>query len=366
MRLYGKKLIQKSVRDRIRHTRETKDAILWEHVPSQRLCRVKVQGSNDLVTAYYPEGWQTTPFWLKKGAPVRIVHKEGYRGRIELVSLGQTIPVSIAGDSYPEPDTGDDTVLTGCEVIQIPNDPQMAVLIKTGTYQIDGTEYTLGPIKMGSASSDYMCGMGGAMNEIAGIITLSTAPPSGYYRYDLIVVGDDGVIDYVEGTAFIETGTASIPDTPTDHVLLGKILLYPGMTQVLDKDIDQLFTVPAPSILDITLSDDDLAWAELTSTITVKILNQYERAIYEPAYGWYITIEFLSGNGTLNSAEEGDSLVKVGGHTGALYNSYSFTYTRDQDPGDISPVFLATLEISYSLTQQFLITLRDAGGAIMT
>lgn len=365
MRLYQKKILRTSIRQSVDYATESKDAILWDHLPTQRICRVKVQGSDDLVVAYYPEGWYKTPFWLKRGAPVRIAHKGGLRGKIEVVGLGQTKPVSISGDSLPDAETPDDSVITGCLVMQIPNDPQMSVMIKTGTYRIGDDTYTLGPITMGSSSSSYVFGMGGAMNEVAGIINIDAAPGSGYFRYDLIVVGIDDVIDYVKGTAFAEDDDADEPDIPTDHVQLGKILLYAGMTEILDKDINLDYTIPTVAALTVTLSDEDLDWAELTSTITVAVFDQYGRSILAPEYGWYITVEFVSGNGTLTSAEEGDSETKIGGHTRASSNQYVFTYTRNQDAGDISPVLLATLETNYTLTEQFMIKLRDAGGGLM-
>lgn len=365
MRQYGKRLIQTSIRKGVSETIESKDAILWDHLPTQRLCRVKVQGSDDLIIAYYPEGWFKTPYWLKRGAPVRIAHRGGIRGRIEVVGLGQTVPMSVSDDSSPDTETPDDAVITGGQIMQIPNDPQMAVMVKTGTYRIDGDTYTLGPITMGSSSSAYVCGMGGAMNEIAGVVNVDAAPAAGYFRYDLIVVGADGTIDYVKGTAFSADGDADEPDTPADHVLLGKILLYAGMTEILDNDINLDYTVPSVTALTVTLSDEDLTWAELTSTITVAVIDQYGRSILAPEYGWYITVEFVSGNGTLTSAEEGDSVIKVGGHTRASSNQYAFTYTRNQDAGDISPVLLATLETNYTLTEQFMIKLYDGGGALM-
>lgn len=366
MRLNSKRIIDKPVKRSIELSSETKDGILWDHLSSQRLCRVKVQASDELIIAYYPEGWVNTPYWLKKGAPIRIMHRGGIRGRIEVVGIGQTVPVAISEGNTPDPDTPDDTVLTGCEIMQIPNSPQMSVMVKTGTYQIDGDEYTLGPIKMGSSSSTYDYGMGEALGEVAGVIDIDAAPSAGYFRYDLIVIGADGTLDYVKGNAFAPDDGEDMPDVPTDHILLGKILLHSGMTTILDRDIDRDYSTPGVSTLDITISDDDLAWTELTSTITVAILDQYGNAIYTSEYGWYITIEFVTGNGTLTSDEEGDSETKVGGHTSSTDNEYEFTYTRDQESGDESPTFLITLESNYTLTEIRQIILRDVSGNIMT
>ncbi len=365
MRFNRKRIIDKPIKKSIKLSSETKDGIMWEHLPGQRLCQVKIQGSDELITAYYPEGWVTTPYWLKKGAPVRITHRGGIRGRIEIVSIGQTVPVAISAGNTPTPDTPDDAVLSGCRVLQIPNTPQMSVLVQVGTFQIDGDQYTLGPITMGSTSSTYDYGMGGGMDNVAGIIDIDAAPSTGYFRYDLIVLGADGTIDYVKGDAFTPDDGEDTPDTPADHVLLGKILLFAGMTEILDKDIDRNYTTPRAIALDITISDDDLTWTELTSTITAAVIDQYDNAIYATD-GWYITIEFTDGNGTLTSAEEGDSETKVGGHTGASSNQYQFTYTRDQlDPGDESPSFKITLESNYTIYTDISIILRNSSGDIM-
>lgn len=367
MRHSNKRYIKNSIKQVTSYTIETRDAILWDHLPDQRLCRVKIQGSNTLVVAYYPESWVSIPFWLKPGIPVRIIHRGGLRGRIELVGLGQVIPTPVSGDPFPPFDPGEDTVLTGCQVIQIPNDPQMLVMVKVGTYRIDGVTYILDTIKMSTSPLFYL-GMGGAMGEVAEVVEIDAAPPSGYFRIDLIVVGTDGVIDVIKGTDFADdSAEEDVPDVPSGHIELGRILLYAGMTEITNADINRSWVAPEPTSLTVTLSDDDLAWGDLTSTITVAVKDQYDNAIFTTGYGWYITCEITDGNGTITSAEEGSSPTKVGGHTGASSNSYTFTYTRDGlDPGDDSPTFLITLEISFTLTAYAMIILRDAAGAVMT
>ena len=365
MRENNTKFLRNSSQKITNYAIETRDGIMWDHIPAQRICRVKVQGSNELIVAYYPESWVTVPTWLKPGVPIRIIHRGGLRGRIEVDGLGQTIPSPVEGDTFPPIAVGGDTVLTGCGVIPIPNDPQLKVMIKVGTYRINGVTYILGPIKM-SAAPVLFLGYGGAMNEIGGVVEIDAAPAAGFFRIDLVVVGIDGVIDVVKGTNFATT--EDVPDVPAGHIELGRVLLYNGLTEIGGADINRSWIAPTVSLLGVTLSDDDLAWAELTSTITCKGYDPYGNSILTAGgLGWYITVEFVSGNGTLNSVEEGDSLTKVGGHTGAAGNQYAFTYTRDQaDPGDESPTLKITLEISFVLTETVFIILRDAGGAIMT
>lgn len=375
MYMYGKRFIKNNIESKIASHLETRDAILWDTLPAQRLCRVRIQGSSENITAYYPENWTATPFWLKPGNAVRISHVGGIRGRIEVIGHGRVVPAPVSGGQFPTVATGEDTPLeadiaingvagvSSTFVTPCPNNNQMVVLVKTGTFRISGTTYTILPIVM-SASSVYKMGMGGILSNIAEAVALDSAPSAPNFRYDIISVGTDLVVDYNKGTNF--TTTPVYPTVAASHVELGRILVYGGMTEVTEADIGRTFSAPQASKVNISISDQDLAWAELTSTITVSIVDQYGNSITTGGYGWYITLEIIAGNGTLTSAEEGDSTTIIGGHTGSGSNSYTFTYTRDQlDPGDESPVLEAVLETNYAISYQDYIILRDASGDIM-
>jgi hypothetical protein len=109
-------------------------------------------------------------------------------------------------------------------------------------------------------------------------------------------------------------------------------------------------------------ADPDLAWNELSTTITVQVLDQYGNGIGQGGNGWYITLEFAAGNGTISSVEEGSSTSKIGMHAGPNQSQATFTYTRDQLATDESPIFEAVLEINYALYGYGKIILRDAAG----
>ena len=178
MKLYGKPILRKGAEKQVRKGMETRDAIIWNVLPAQRLCRVRIQGSSEDIVAWYPENWEQTPSWVKKKNCVKITHTGGARGRIEIVSHGGLIPTPVAGeDAEPADDTADDAVITKCNVIPCPNDLRMAVLVKTGTFRISGSALTLGGITM-TADSDYEMGMGGKMGEIAGALEIDAAPSS--------------------------------------------------------------------------------------------------------------------------------------------------------------------------------------------
>lgn len=93
------------------------DAILYSVSETLRRCTVKIQGSDTTIVCDYPEGYQQTPFYLKPGQAVRIQRKGGIRGRMEVIGIGQTIPTGI---TYPGITTSVDAVISGCQVVAIP------------------------------------------------------------------------------------------------------------------------------------------------------------------------------------------------------------------------------------------------------
>jgi len=178
-----------------------------------------------------------------------------------------------------------------------------------------------------------------------------------------VCVGTDGVIDYVPGTA---AANPTKPALPGSHVRIGMyILVSGGATEITGADIGREYQAPSPGSVTVTPADADLSWSELSTTITVSVLDQYGNPIGLGGNGWYITLEFAAGNGTISSAEEGSSTAKIGLHTGANQSQGTFTYTRNQLATDESPVFEAVLEINYALYGFGKIILRDAAGDLM-
>jgi hypothetical protein len=177
-------------------TVETRDAIVWEVLPAQRICRVKVQSSDEKICCWYPENWQQTPTWLKPGNAVIIRHTGGQRGRLEVIGHGQLVPTPVAGGAAPAPAVAEDCILTGCQLAEIAADPQMAVFVWTGTFRITGTVYTLGPIAMSDTTLLDM-GMEAPIEVTAEVVGIDAAPAAGQFRYDLVVVGADLAVDYV-------------------------------------------------------------------------------------------------------------------------------------------------------------------------
>ncbi|MCK5617635.1 hypothetical protein KAR91_88035 [Candidatus Pacearchaeota archaeon] len=340
---------------------ETRDCIIWDVLPAQKICRCKIQGSNELVIAYYPENWQSTPVWLKPGNAVILRHTFGNRNRLEVAGNGQMVPTPVEGDAAPAIETGPDAVLSGCQLYEITDNRQMAVFVYTGVIRIAGEEYILDSISM-DESTLFDMSMGGLIDRIAEVVAFDAAPSAGQFRYDMIVVGSDLVLDYVKGTS--ASSDPVMPTVPAGHVKCGHVLIIGGMTQIAQVDINRLWAAPIPSALTFTIADDDLLWTELTTTITITVVDQDGNAILQSGLGWQIELTFDEGNGTI-SWDGNSSTTSLIAYTGDDSNEVIFTYTRDQlDPGDVSPRLIATMD--GGILNQGYIKLRDISGDIMT
>ena len=370
MRFYGKKILKKSMSAQAESRVESRDAIVWDILPDDRVCRVKVQGSNTYIIAHYPENWEQTPFWLKPRNAVRIAHRGGVRGRVEVVGHGRTIPTPVGGSTFPDIPILPDLAISGCSVVPCPDTQQMVVLVTTGQFQIAGITYTLDAIAM-SESAIYQMNMGGKMDEIAGAIAITAAPGIGYYRTDIIYVGTDSVLHYFAGTPYLASATEVIPSVPADHLLLGTVFVPSGTVQITSANVNGQPTAPIPAQISVVVADDDLEWTDFpTTNITVTVRDQYGQALNGIYPGWALTLSFAQseglpiGNGVLHSAESGDSTVSVTGHTSSG-SYYIFTYTRNQTVDDKSPVLIATLIAEFTTYIPFRILLRAEDGSYM-
>jgi hypothetical protein len=362
MKLYDKKLIKNQVNRQIRDRQELRDAIVIDTDTANRYCRVKIQGSDKYITAYYPENWEATPAYLKPGNVVRITHPGGNKGRIEVSGHGILLPTPIVGGSMtPTPIVPEDAVITGCELL--PASPNaMKVMVNSGTLRIGGIIYTLSGMVMDRA--DIIMDRPDLILDMVGD-TVSFDPASGiYFRYDSVVAGSDGIAHVVKGSDFLPTGTILLPPVaPTGHVVLGWVLIYPNMTVITAGDINRVFSSPTPSELRATVADGDLTWGQLSTTITVVVYDQYGNSISFGETGYRVTFAWVRGNGTLSYG----SLSQDESASFSFYMTASavVTYTRDAvDPGDLSPTFEISEGIT-GLSNAASIMLYDAAGSLM-
>jgi hypothetical protein len=215
----------------------------------------------------------------------------------------------------------------------------MEVIVEAGTYRISGVTYTCAEQN----------------------VTIGAAPSTNYYRMDLIQIGIDGAADCKAGTP--ATSDPVAPTADTGHIALGTVLVPSGAITIPSQYVNVEWTTPEARAITVVPTDDDLASDEASTTVRVKVIDQYGNGIVTDSPGWYLQLEILYGNGEVSSSEEGSSTGIIGGHTGS--NSYyDFTYTRDQLATDESPMLRGILGLPLSQAYVF-ITVRDADGNVM-
>lgn len=363
MRLYGGRKINRAIERQIKESRELRDAIVFSVDGTNRYAMVKIQGSDTQIRAFYPENWEATPQYLKPGNAVRINLPGGNKSRIEIVGHGFLLPTAVPGGTgAPTPPTPGDAVLTGA-TLGVTDPASMGVTVAPGTFRIDGITYSLSGLLMDR--SDIVMDRSDIIMDSVGANVTFDAASATYFRYDSVVVGVDGIAEVVKGSNFASNASPvpDPPDAPADHVRLGWVLIYPNMTAVASSDINRLFTAPAAAELRVTVSDQDLAWGETSATITISVRDQYGNTITAGGAGYYVTVAWNRGNGTLTQG--GVSQDESGPLSFYMSSSAGVSYVRDgNDPGDESPVFDISETVT-GFTNATYIMLRDALGALM-
>jgi len=341
-----KKIIRVQAKRAAALRQETRDGVLWDIVSEQKLCRVKVLGSNTLIECKYPENWQQTPMWMKPRTSVRIAHRGGNRHSFEVVGDGLFIPTptidsetGISNPALPDIPPGVDTILTGCNVYSL-EIPGMQVWVKMGTYRIDGTHYTTDYMEM---ADDSVCDMssGVPMGQTVGVYNISAAHAT-LWRMDRLIIGTDKVVHVLTGDNAINSPDA--PETTANHVSLNTVLIPPGCTEITQDLIGREFLDPYASLIEVSSIDGNLYWEEESTAINLTVKDQYGNPILGSSL--YIACSITSGSGTLST-----SLISVN----PLAGTASLTYTREEGYAESSsniesgPVFLNFVLSSNSL-----------------
>jgi len=371
MKLYGRRFADRYVQKKLKPRTETKDAIIFEVDWDAYVCKCRIQGSDEYINAHFPRNQATIPAWMKKGNAVRVLHRSGVRGHIEVVGNGGAIPTPMPGSpSHPPSATAMDGIISGLVVTSLGG---LNVTISPGTYRIAGITYTADgnesgyptmnealpemtmreiypPADMGDPAglnyelmdeSDPPWIMSEAdppaiLGSSGGVFVLDSIL-DGYFRYDALQIGTDGIIDYVKGTA-----AQSNPVKPVisgSHVQIsGYILVYnfAGDEGIGDDNIGLDYTDPHHADLVIT-AISEMAWAEGAdypeTTITVQVVNQYG---YNISGARTFTAQMVLGTGWIWSSESGYqediAVVTTGG------GSAQFVYRRDQESVPINPM----------------------------
>jgi len=353
--LMQKRFLRKNMQRVASSMSETRDAIVYEVYEDLRKCKVRIQGSNLPLYARYPENWESTPQYLKPGNAVRIAHRGGNRTLFEIVGHGMNIPTFPNGVEALPGVSSVDTIVTGLQVYPIPG--EMKVTIASGTYRINGVVYSVAGVTM-LADSDMTMGddtlMGGDIDVIE-----FTAPATGKVRYDLLVIGIDGLVDVISSSEV--TSNPTLPAVPSSHVKLCHILFTSSATEVRADMINAIWYAAVISSIVVTCDKDidtPLAWLGNPATIAILAKDQYGENI-TGSYTLYAFCE--EGNGYFDSGKTITTLT-----TGFDGNDTIAYYRGNVDPGDVSPkVRIEVVGKSNIIYGYALIPLLDVSGELM-
>lgn len=354
MRTYGGRFLKNSVQRQVAARMESRDALLVSIDYVARKALVKIQGSSAMVVAHFPENMASAEAWLKPGNAVRISHTGGERGRIELMGHGATIPTLLPGDTTTITPTIPDAVISGLMVIATGG---MVVAVTTGSVRFDGTTTAIGEITL-AESSVLPMNTEAYLGEIAAAFTVPTAPAAGLFRFDIVVIGPDLMFDYVTGAA---AATPVMPFVPADHLYCGHVLVAGAVTSITSGVVNASFATPAPVALTMTIADTDFAWEELSTTVTLTVIDQFGNPC---AFGGgYFVLTISHGNGIISGWGQSSTFGVSVRTTGP---AVAFTYTRDQGyawPADVSPTLHGYIGDT-NLSAIGSIILRDENGDI--
>lgn len=297
MKFYQGKLLKSKVQQQIDYRTETRDAIVYDTIPLDRIARVKIQGSDTFVYAHYPMNWETTPVWLKQGNAVTIRHTAGNRSRIELVGHGSFIPTPVPGGTgTPSSVVAGNTVMDGC---QITFNGDMTINIASGHIRIDGTIYALT----------------GA--------TLTFDASTGF-RIDTVYAGVDGILHIEKGSD--TGGVPSKPPAPEHTVELCFVFLYANMGEIHSGDINRYYGDAVMTYITATPNPATIDWDHSSSSIFIQLLDQYGRPMSnlggdDPDYD--ITVTIATGNGTLSVGGQSGTSVTTHMQLSSTYVNYT-------------------------------------------
>ena len=359
MRMYGRRFAKRIINKRLQIKTESRDAVLWAIDWENRICNVKIQGSNELVTAHFPQNEAKKMSYMREGNAVRVVHRGGIRGYLEVTGHGMAIPTPVSGDFHPAISVLPDGATEGCQIIPT-EPPSMSVTILDGYYVINGVLYSLSggasgyeamasgseitmndtypPMIMGQDGDLIIMGAGSdvTMNDVFPPMTLGapiadyeldSAPTGNKFRYDGFYVGIDGIIMYLKGS---ETGSnPTKPTIPSDTVLIGAyILLWTGVTEITGRHIGMEWEEPYGSDLDFDCIDE-FPWDSGNPTpqtnVKITVFNQYGW-VFSGVFTIFLTMP--KGTEQIYSAQSGWNDTQVSQEINGSY--YTFIYERLQ------------------------------------
>jgi hypothetical protein len=243
---------------------ETLDGVVEDVDTVEDVAYIRIQGTDKNIMVPYKQEGGKKPGFVKKGQAVRLVRRSGNPNLLEIDGYGRAIPSATIAYTPPLLNT----VLKGCEVI--PAGSGLYVSVMSGQYRINDVIYNLGTLAMDGSSEvldgdspavmddasvvmNFGSSEGTAMDnpsllmdesDVAANIYVGPKPRNpGFinmvltwlpnFRYDIIVVGADGVVHKVQGQ---EGNPPTMPEVPGQHVLLGWVLLWSTMSNTVSTE----------------------------------------------------------------------------------------------------------------------------------
>lgn len=333
MRMYRKNFPRNMMNKQIRSSSYDRDGIVWDIDTTNKLASVRIQGSNTNIKAIYSRVTHERPGFLKKGSCVRIRFKRGNHGYVEIIGEGRSIPTPVDGTSDLPVRSSVNAILSGFDITEI-NPLNMNYRVSGGTFRYNNQIYSFT-----SVGDEYylmqdppILVMGAdpvVMGTSFGNITIPTAPAAGYGRYDLIVVGIDGIVDVVEGTPALLSVEPTMPSTPSGHVKINHIFIYAGQTEVDESMVGKNWSAPIAQNItavisgDVDADDHVLLQDGATATIVLSATDQYGQVFDGNNATITMTLE-------TNDGEVSGSLTGIrSDYAQSRYNSnVSFSYIR--------------------------------------
>ena len=188
---------------------------------------------------------------------------------------------------------------------------------------------------------------------------LPAAPSANLVRYDMLVIGADGVIDLVSGSAVNKyTTVPALPAVPASHVRIGWVIVTDTTTGIKAWQINTLWELPIVTAIKIDQSIPyTMTWTTTSLAIDIEVYDQYDELF---SANHTINLSFDTGNGSFSSTEALATYTL--NFTGS---DETFTYYRDGLVTDESPLIRAVHDDNNLIVALVQVMLEDSAGDYM-
>jgi hypothetical protein len=335
---------------------------------TNKLVRCKIQGSDQYVLCHYPRNSTSLPSWCKRGNAVRIAHKGGSRGFLEVVGNGRAIPSPVVGSQLPAANNRPDEVVSDGTVTPVSG--TMALVVAATTYRINGTVYTLVVEGVPMMATPLMTmGAGATMGADGKYLIFDAAPAAPNARYDLVVAGTDGEAHIVKGTA---STSPAMPEVPAEHVKLAHVLILGGATEIAAENINGDFETRLLNSIGWLLVDGT-GDINATGDFVWHASNNYPycgvQITMKCQYGWALSGSYTVDLSMMDGSGDWSLLASSGWTTDDLAKSFAGSqatiyYRRDQTVAEDSPLVRADVRGSIISSIKTIQLLDSLGGDI--